>query len=255
VASKCDTNLIQKQNHYFLLVFTVFRPGVPEPPDVSEVHTTGCTVTYKPPQHDGGAPLKYVLERRTPGPESEWIRVNDTPVTDLQYTIDNLTPATEYEFRVAAVNKKGISDFSLLSPKILTAEKPDKPGHPEVVQVIGTSVHLQWTAPCSDGGAAVTEYKVMYWTSEERKEISDYVAATTESLISYTIRNLLKANTKYSFAVAAVNRIGLGPWSVRSEDINTFAGTLMFVDVCLYLEFKRLFIAGHRHGLVAGQDC
>ena len=203
-------------------------PSAPEPPVVSEVHTTGCTVTYKPPQHDGGAPLTgYVLECRTPGPDSEWIRVNDTPVTDLQYTIDKLTPATEYEFRVAARNKKDISDFSLMSRKIVTAvEKPDRPGRPDVVEVIGTSVHLQWTAPCSDGGAAVTEYKVMYWTSEETREISDSVAATAESLISYTIRNVLQANTKYSFAVAAVNRIGRGPWSQWSEHIDTFAGML-----------------------------
>ena len=232
--------MIQKQNHCFLLVFTVHPPHAPDPPVASEVHATSCTVTYKPPQYDGGAPVTYILERRTPGADSEWIRFNDTPVTDLQYTTDNLTPATEYQFRVAARNKRMISKFSLMSPLILTVEKPDKPGRPEVMEVIGTSVHLQWSAPCSDGGAAVTEYKVMYWTSEERKEISDYVAATTESLISYTIRNLLKANTKYSFAVAAVNRIGLGPWSVRSEDINTFAGTLMFVDVCLYLEFNLL---------------
>ena len=170
----------------------------------------------------------------------EWIRVNDTPVTDLQYTIDNLTRTTEYEFRVAARNKTEISDFSLMSQKILTVEKPDKPGHPEVVEVIGTSVHLQWTAPCSDGGAAVTEYKVTYRTSEEIEEISDSVAATAESLISYTIRNVLQANTKYRFAVAAVNRIGRGPWSEQSEDINTFAGMLMFVctlnlNVCLLL--------------------
>jgi len=234
----------------------VSRPDVPEPPVVSEVHATSCTVTYKRPQRDGGAPVAgYILERRTPGPDSEWIRVNDSPVTDLQYTIDNLTPATEYEFRVAARNKRWISDFSLMSQKILTVEKPDKPGRPAVVEVIGTSVHLQWSAPCSDGGAAVTEYKVTYRTSEEMEEISDSVAATAESLISYTIRNVLQANTKYSFAVAAVNRIGRGLWSEQSEDINTFAGTLMFVDVYLYLEFKRLFIAGHRHGLVAGQDC
>jgi len=220
-------------------------PSAPDPPVVSEVHATSCTVTYKPPQRDGGAPVAgYILERRTPGPDSEWIRVNDSPVTDLQYTIHNLTPATEYDFRVAARNKEEISDFSLMSPKILTVEKPDKPGRPEVVEVIGTSVHLQWSAPCSDGGAAVTEYKVMYWTSEETREIADSVAATAESLISYTIRNVLQANTKYSFAVTAVNRIGRGSWSRRSEDINTFAGTLMFVDFCLYLEFKLLFLAG-----------
>ena len=218
-------------------------PDAPEPPVVSEVHATSCTVTYQPPQHDGGAPVTgYILERHTPGPDIEWIRVNDTAVTDLQYTIDNLTPATEYKFRVSAVNKGGISDFSLMSPKILTVGKPDKPGRPAVVEVIGTSVHLQWSAPCSDGGAAVTEYKVMYRTSEEMEEISDSVAATAESLISYTIRNVLQANTKYNFffAVAAVNRIGRGPWSEQSEDINTFAGMLMFVctlnlNICVLL--------------------
>jgi len=206
----------------------VLPPDAPEPPVVSEVHVTSCTVTYKPPQRDGGAPLTgYILERHTPGSDSEWIRVNDTPVTDLQYTIDNLTVATEYEFRVAAVNKGGISDFSLMSRKILTAvENPDKPGRPEVVEVIGTSLHLQWTAPCSDGGSAVTEYKVMYRTSKETREISDSVAADTESLINYTIRNVLKANTEYSFAVIAINRIGRGPWSDMSENVITFPGTL-----------------------------
>jgi len=205
----------------------VLPPDAPEPPVVSEVHATSCTVTCKPPQRDRGAPVAgYILECHTPGPDSEWIRVTDTPETDLQYTIVNLTPATEYEFRVAAVNKRGISDFSLMSPKILTVEKPDKPGRPEVVEVIGTSVHLQWSAPCSDSGSAITEYKVMYRTSKETREISDSVAADTESLISYTIRNVLKANTKYSFAVIAINRTGHGPWSDMSEEVITFAGML-----------------------------
>jgi len=62
----------------------------------------------------------YILERRTPGPDSEWIRVNDTSVTDLQYTVDNLTPDTQYQFRVAAVNKAGMSDFSPMSDTIKT---------------------------------------------------------------------------------------------------------------------------------------
>ena len=91
-------------------------PSAPEPPVVTEVRTTSCTVTYQPSQDDGGAPVTgYILERRTPGPDSEWIRVNDTPVTELHYTIDNLTPATKYEFLVAAVNKKNSGNFSKAS--------------------------------------------------------------------------------------------------------------------------------------------
>ena len=144
-------------------------PSAPEPPVVTEVHAASCVVTYQPPPWDGGAPVTgYILERRTPGPDSEWIRVNDTPVTHLHYTIDNLTPDTEYEFRVAATNKRWESNFSLMSPKILTVEKPDKPGRPEVMEVIGTSVCLQWTTPHSDGGADVIQYIIMYSTSHSR---------------------------------------------------------------------------------------
>jgi len=203
----------------------VFLPTAPKPPVVSEVHSTSCTVTYQPPRDDGGAPLTgYILEQRTPGPDSEWIRLNDIPVTDLQYTVDNLTPATEYEFGVAAVNKKGMSRFSLMSPKIETVEKPDKPGLPEVVDVTGTSVRLQWTAPSSDGGTDITKYIVMYDTSKATYYISVPVDVNMGSLISYTIRNTLQADTKYRFAVAAVNSQGQGPWSDMIIDVQTYTG-------------------------------
>ena len=101
----------------------MFPPSAPEPAVVIEVHTTSCTVSYQPPENDGGAPVTgYILEHRTAASDSEWIRVNDTPVTDLQYTVDNLTPATEYEFRVAAENKAGMSDFSQISAMTTTGK-------------------------------------------------------------------------------------------------------------------------------------
>jgi len=203
----------------------VFNPSAPNPPVVSEVHATSCTVTYQPPQDDGGAPVTgYILERRTPGPDSKWIRLNDTPVTDLHYTIDSLTPATEYEFRVAAVNKEARGEFSQMSFRIMTVERPDKPGRPEVIEVIGTSVHLQWTAPESNGGADITEYRVMFETSGETKDITVSADANTEPLMSFTIRNQLWTHTKYRFAVAAVNRLGQGAWSDVSEYYTTFGG-------------------------------
>ena len=193
-------------------------PSAPDPPVVSEVHATSCTVTYQPPQDDSGAPVTgYILERCTPGPDSNCIRVNDTPFTDLHYTIDNLTPATDYEFRVAAVNKKWMGEFSQMSFRIMTVERPDKPGCPEVIEVIGTSVHLQLTAPNSNGGADITEYVVKCWTSDETKDITVPADAHMESLMSYTIRNQLKTHTEYRFAVAAVNKMGQGPSSDVSE--------------------------------------
>ena len=204
------------------------EPSVPEPPFVSEVHATSCTVTYQPPLDDGGAPCSYILQCRTRGPDSRWITVNDSPITDLQYTVDNLTPATLYEFRVAAVNKKGTGEFSPMSSVIVTVavEKPDRPGCAEVLEVIGTSVCLQWTAPDSDGVAAITQYAVAYCTEGDTKYVSFPVDVTAGQSTSYTLRNLLHPSTKYRFAVAAVNSVGIGPWSDYTEDFTTFAGTL-----------------------------
>ena len=106
----------------YSVCFIVNLPSAPEPPVVTEIGTTSCTVTYQPPQDDGGAPVTgYRLERCIPGSDSEWIRVNDTPVTLLHYTVENLTPATEYRFCVAAENMYGTSDFSQKSCKTKTA--------------------------------------------------------------------------------------------------------------------------------------
>jgi len=213
----------------FSVRFTVGPPEAPKPPVVSEVRTTCCTITYQPPPDDGGAPLTgHILQRRTPGPDSRWIGVNDIPATELQYTIRDLIPATEYEFRVAAVNKlETTSDFSLTSPKIMTVEAPDMPGRPEVLGVTGTSVRLQWTVPNSDGGTDITGYVVTFSTSEETKNMPIAISAdaNAEPLISYTIRDQLQAKTNYRFAVAAVNRVGQGPWSDTTDPIATFAGT------------------------------
>ena len=206
----------------------MFPPSAPEPPVVSEVHATSCTVTYQPPRDDGGARCSYILERRTPGPDSEWITVHDSPITDLQYTVDNLTPATQYEFRVAAVNKKGTSEFSPISLMIVTpVEKPGKPGCPEVLEVIDTSVRLQWTAPDSDGGAAITKYTVVYYTTgDDPKYVSFPVDVTDVESTSYTLRNLLQPSTAYLFAVAAVNIVGTGPWSDLKTGFTAHSGTL-----------------------------
>ena len=194
---------------------------------MSEVVATSCTVTYQPPRDDGGAPVTgYRLERRTPGPDSEWITVNDSPITDLQFTVDNLTPATQYEFHVAAVNEKRTGKFSLMCPVIVTVEKPTRPGCPEVLEVIGTSVRLQWTAPDSDGGATITQYTVVYCTEGDTKYVSFKIDGTAGQSTSHTLRNLLQPYTRYLFAVAAVNSVCAGPWSDYTRDFTTFAGTL-----------------------------
>ena len=202
------------------------RPDDLEAPIVKDIRTC-CTLTYQPPSDDGGAPLiGYILERRTPGPDSEWIRISDAPIADLHYTVDGLTPDTQYEFRVAAVNMMLMSEFSRASTRIVTVEVPTEPGCPQVIEVIGTTVRLQWTAPENDGGTDITHYELVARTKSDTDSITVSTDANKEQEISVTIRSVLLANTWYRFAVAAVNRFGQGPWSVVTNKIPTFAGKL-----------------------------
>ena len=78
---------------------------------------------FFPPDDDRGAAVTgYLLERRSPG--LEWIRHSDRQVTGLKHVVESLAPLTEYQFRVAAVNKFGISSFSEASEMITTEALP-----------------------------------------------------------------------------------------------------------------------------------
>ena len=116
---------------------------------VSDVLSTSCTVTYQPPLSDGGSPVTgYQVERQTPG--SRWIRVTKEPVAGLSCAVADLLDGNEYEFRVAAENRAGLGEFGAVTPRITAKnpwDKPGKPGRPTAVEVVGTSVKLEWKAP------------------------------------------------------------------------------------------------------------
>jgi len=116
----------------FVVFFAVGVPGCPSKPGVLSLSSTSCTVSFLPPDNDGGAVVTgYLLERRSPGPE--WTRLNDTPVTGLKHVVDNLTPLIKYQFRVAAVNEFGIGSFSEAS-EMITTKAPDQPQWPVTQQ-------------------------------------------------------------------------------------------------------------------------
>jgi len=110
---------------------------------------------------------------------------------------------------------------------VCIAVLPGKPGRPQVIEVIGTSVHLQWTAPKWKGATYITEYTIEF----SKSDIAVSVDANAEPLKSYTIRNQLQPQTKYRFAVAAVNSKGQGPWSAESVVINTLSRMLFFIKM------------------------
>lgn len=95
-------------------LFPIF-PDVPEAPGkptASDIDATEMTVTWTPPESDGGAKIKgYFLERKEVI-SSRWVRVNKELERELTLKVTGLTEKSEYQFRVSAENKAGVGPAS-----------------------------------------------------------------------------------------------------------------------------------------------
>ena len=103
-----------------LLISFAAVPGPPAAPEVSNVLSTSCRVSYQLPVDEGDAPVTGYHVQRRAGGGAEWITVNTSPITELEFVVDHLTPHSRYEFRVAASNRIGIGDFGSSSQPITT---------------------------------------------------------------------------------------------------------------------------------------
>jgi len=100
------------------------------------------------------------------------------------------------------------------------ADKPGKPGAPDVKEATKTSATLTWKPPTDNGGSDITNYVV-----EFRADGAFKWKRATEALVAGTTHVVkgLDENIKYEFRVSAENKAGVGPASeasmpVRLED-------------------------------------
>ncbi|KAJ0184080.1 hypothetical protein K1T71_000503 [Dendrolimus kikuchii] len=95
------------------------RPAAPGKPDIipilSDDEPNAITLRWAPAVHDGGAPLHgYQVECNRLG-STEWIRTAPPVVIRPELVLSGLEPPHRYQFRVAALNAVGRSDYSELS--------------------------------------------------------------------------------------------------------------------------------------------
>ena len=103
----------------------------------------------------------------------------------------------------------GLINLYLFGPS--TPQTP--PGAPEGLTAAGdgpTRMDLSWSAPSSDGGAAITGYRVE--VSEDRSTWTDLVANTGNAATSYSHTGLTAGTTRH-YRVSAINSAGTGPAS------------------------------------------
>ena len=167
------------------------------------------TLSWQPPSQMSGADVGYNLyEGTSPGGESK-TPVNTSPTTELSYKVPALTNGTTYYFTVASVSQTAVmSDGTSTEVSATPATTPGSPAGLTVTPAHSQAT-LSWTAPASDGGLALTGYRVYDGTTAG---FHDGTPATTSTGTSVTVTRLTDGTTYY-FRVAAVNAVGEGPAS------------------------------------------
>ncbi|VDL60884.1 unnamed protein product, partial [Hymenolepis diminuta] len=180
-------------------------PDAPNSVKVVDYDRSSAAIAWKPPESDGGNPIKgYLVEKRVG--KGEWVKALPDLVSGTEATIPNLPFGKEVEFRVAAVNDGGPGDFSRATQPQMIKDKTTPAGAPEglsVDKVNKNGVKLSWKKPRHDGGTPVTGYVV-----EKLDENGEWtpVKSTTEPEAFIP----MKEGEKAQYRVRAVNEEGEG---------------------------------------------
>ena len=87
-------------------------PEAPGKPEVTAVDSKQITISWSPPESDGGSPVTgYIVEKKETS-STRWTKAIRDSVTETTLTVRDLIEGKEYEFRVAATNKAGTGPFS-----------------------------------------------------------------------------------------------------------------------------------------------
>jgi hypothetical protein len=199
-------------------VTVVDKPSPPTGPlDCSDITPDSCSLSWRPPLDDGGAPISnYVVEREDPGsgwgPISRYCR-------NCKHDVLSLQSNTKYRFRIRAENQYGISlPLEMDSP--ITAKfpfnVPEAPQKPQAADTDMGSATVSWLRPLSDGGAKIQGYSLEYRDVRDKdwRKANEYLIKET----SFKLHGLTVGD-EYEFRIKAKNVAGFSKPSPASSRV------------------------------------
>ena len=163
----------------------------------------------------------YVVEYKLHS-SSSWSTFADGTGTGTTTSITGLTNGSAYDFRVSAVNSKGASPFATINSITPTATLTVPlavSGITGTVDATTKNLHLNWTAPASNGGSPITNYLVEAKLSSGSTWYTVAHPASDETAIE--IFSGLTDGQTYDFRISAINAQGTGPSTTLSNYVYT----------------------------------
>jgi hypothetical protein len=186
--------------------------GAPAAPTgvVAVARDSSVDLSWTPGSNNGDPITGYQVQVRT---GTTVLATRNVTGAVSSATIDGLTNGTLYNFRLRAVNSVGVSGFSVPSNQVrpATVPGPARVGTPTLGNVGGALTAVaNWDAPLSNGGSAVTGYRItpvqVDGSGNETGRLATVNRGSTARALGFT----LPAGS-YRFEVIAFNAIGNGP--------------------------------------------
>ncbi len=198
--------------------------------------STQMALTWTAPAANGASITDYVVEYKLASEPTTWSTFADGTSTSAFATVTGLTNGSSYNFRVSATNSVGTGAVSSTATGTPALAVPSAPVSLAATTGTSSTVGLTWSAPITDGGAAVTDYVVEYKLASEPTTWSTFADGTSTSAFA-TVTGLTNGSS-YNFRVSATNSVGTGAVSSTATAtpmyaalVATFSGTTIDTSV------------------------
>ena len=172
-------------------------PGVPKNFDVT-ASIGSVTLTWEPPETDGGEPIGgYRIFR---GPVKDAVEIVDW-VTETSYEDTNIVNGETYWYQVLAFTNVGDGPRTV-AKKATPMGPPDAPAFLTISPRLN-GLFLTWDGNMSDGGSPIIGYKIYRGDSLSSLEPHDQV---TQYYTEYTDTGLTPGK-EYHYAITALNEV------------------------------------------------